>query len=301
MRLCFFVIFLFLISQVSGNEVYVLSPENVNLGDAFKVNVSFSGNNISGADFILSFDSTILNAGKIYTEQTGFLTSPGNKIDNNNGKIFFAFASVKNKTISGNGNLAVVEFTAKSTGKSIITAEGTKDTPKILRINNMIAEEVSISNAYVSVNGNTTKKADNQTAVNNTAKSNNTAESAENKGAIITRGGIETGSSVNTTTTTGAGIKNETKTENTNNNENKSQENNGTKEQQKQANETKTENTNKTENNNTKTESPEKQNPVINIINENKKEDDFPYYLIVIVILAAALILFLLFKKMKTA
>jgi len=257
--------------------VYVTSPEAVNLEDVFKVNISFSGNNISGADFILSFNNTILSAGKIYSEQTEMLTSPGNKIDNNNGKIFFAFAFIKNKTISGNGNLAVVEFTAKSIGKSEVIIDGTKNTPKILRINKTPADDVLISNTYILVNNNTTRKTNNQASLNNIAKPNNTTEFIEN---IENKKESDKAESRNTTRDN-----NSIETENNiNENVNENVENTKTKDETKE------------EENETMTNEDKKE------AEKEEKEYNYTYamFLVFLVILAVALILVLLFKKMKT-
>jgi len=172
--------------NVTSYEVKVDSPGNVSINSTFIVKILVSGENISGVDFQLLFDGNILTAEQL--EEGNFLKnfsetapSPGNNITTSS--ILFGSVLMPPATASGNGNVAIITFKAKSLGTSVLDIQGTPSYPKILA--DALVEpikEVTIRDSSVVV-GSGAQYSENQTANIRENATENTTETHINKTA----------------------------------------------------------------------------------------------------------------------
>jgi len=182
------IVILLFINTSAAYEVKVVSPQSVPVNGTFTVEIIASGENISGADFKLLFNSDILNAekleeGEFFKNFGSTSLSPRNRITG--GSILFA--SVLNKgAASGTGTAAVITFKAKSTGESALELSGTSPYPGILAdAKGEPVEGVMITGGSVTVVSGTDNE--NQTTGTNGTAGNGTADTngtKDNSGGV---------------------------------------------------------------------------------------------------------------------
>jgi len=122
--------------QAAGT-VSVIPPSTVNAGDIFTVEIRAAADKFAGAGFVLTYDGKVLSASKVETGSMlsgagSYLESPGNSIDNKNGKIKYTVSLTGGATASGSGGIAKVTFTALSAGTSALSLSGTDAAPYVL-------------------------------------------------------------------------------------------------------------------------------------------------------------------------
>ena len=96
------------------------SYQSVSQGDTFTVNimVNSSGTEISGADYILSFNNIVLRA--LSQNKGPFLGGNivADEIDNPNGRVYYGEYRIGSNGVTGNGTLATIEFEVRCSGAS---------------------------------------------------------------------------------------------------------------------------------------------------------------------------------------
>jgi len=125
------------------------SYHSVSQGDTFTVNITVnsSGTEISGADYILSFNNIVLRA--LSQNKGPFLGGNivADEIDNPNGRVYYGEYRVGSNGVTGNGTLATIEFEVRCLGVSELRFEdvilGDPDGQEI--------QDVIINNATVEI------------------------------------------------------------------------------------------------------------------------------------------------------
>ena len=120
----FTVFLLFLSADAAAHEVYVDPPSSsVFINETFKINITASGDNITGLNFVLLFNNTVLEATNIL--KGPFFTSSlilGEGINNSAGKVNLSIASTGGPS-SGTGAVVIITFKTKSKGTSQLDLE----------------------------------------------------------------------------------------------------------------------------------------------------------------------------------
>jgi len=145
---------------VSGYSVFVSPGYKISYpGEVFNVSVSASGANISGVDFVLSYNPEVL---KFRGMQNGtLLKSVADmfppisylsiaQMNESNGKIQFLGALTGNgNAVLPSGDVLIVTFESIKGGRSNLTLTGSDATPKILRITNAAANRTPASDVAI--------------------------------------------------------------------------------------------------------------------------------------------------------
>ena len=127
-KVSIFLILLLSISSTIAQEITVETPPTVHINETFTVNVTIQGNNITGVEFKLLFNNSILNATKV--EEGPFLKNYGstltipsnlsNSINNTKGEIRLGSALVGSAVASGDGTVATITFKAILIGNTLL-------------------------------------------------------------------------------------------------------------------------------------------------------------------------------------
>lgn len=116
------------LQSITGAKILLISPTtNFKVGDRIpvEINVFTGGHNASGVDLVLHYDPKFLgitpanfNRGNIYNDY------PLVDVDDKNGVIRISgIASTSKSGFNGAGDLGVMNFTAKVTGKTAVTVD----------------------------------------------------------------------------------------------------------------------------------------------------------------------------------
>lgn len=92
-----------------------------NVGETFDITLSASanGNNLTGVDIPLTFDSTILELTNVISANL-LNTELLKNINNNNGTFRYVAVTTQNSTLTGNVAIATLQFKAKNPGSAVI-------------------------------------------------------------------------------------------------------------------------------------------------------------------------------------